>query len=313
MQDGGPEPKTYLSSIGAVSMTFQPPDIYRYLDFRRYLEDYWRARKRVEPTFSHAQVCRRLGQRGSKSYFANVIAGRKNVTPEFANRFIELLDLDNNQARYFRLLISYGQTCNPREKECYLEQLLEQASTSNHLLSRDQFEYFREWYHGVVRAALDLYDFDGDYKRLAAMVWPPISARQAQGSVQLLRSLGLIAENADGVLKPTDRTVRTPEYVEDDLVRSHQLQCLELARTALVGQHGCPQDFSTNVLTISEDGVRRLQAKLRALRDEVRALVQNDPSPADRVYQLDMQLFPNSTPPSGAPGDGATREGKVRQ
>lgn len=295
-----------------MSMAFEPPDIYRYLDFRKYLEDYWRARKRVEPTFSHAQVCRRLGQRGSKSYFANVLAGRKNVTPEFANRFIELLDLDNNQARYFRLLISYGQTYNPREKECYLEQLLEQASTSNHLLSRDQFEYFREWYHGVVRAALDVYDFDGDFKRLAAMVWPPITVRQAQSSVQLLQSLGLVAANADGVLKPTEKTVRTPDYVQDELVKSHQLQCLELAKTALVRRHGYPQDFSTNVLTISEDGLRRLQAKLRKLRDEVRALVQNDPSPADRVYQLDMQLFPSSTVPAGPTADADTRKGEVR-
>lgn len=148
------------------------PSVYGYVDFRRYLADYWRARRSIEPSFTHAHVCRCLGQRGSKSYFANVLAGTKIVTSEFVNRFIELLDLDEFQSRYFEMLVAYGQSYNPREKSRHLAQLLELGATSNTELTSSQFEYYREWFHPVVRAALDLVDFTGDYSSLAAV--PPI-------------------------------------------------------------------------------------------------------------------------------------------
>jgi uncharacterized protein (TIGR02147 family) len=87
----------------------------------------------------------------------------------------------------------------------------------------------------------------------------------------------------------------TPDYAKDELFKQYQIQCLELAKKAVIRRHDQPRDISTNTISISARGYERLQKRLHQFRAEVRSLVNKDEHPADRVYQLDIQLFPNST------------------
>ena len=61
-----------------------------------------------------------------------------------------------------------------------------------------------------------------------------------------------------------------------------------------------PQDISTNVMYVSKEAYQRISKKINKLRDEVRSIAHKDTKPADRVYQLDILLFPNSKPPKKA-------------
>lgn len=272
----------------------QLPDIFKYLDFKKYLEDYRQKRKEIEPGFSHSYICYRLGQKNSKSYFANVIAGIKPVTQEFINRFIELLELNTEESQYFRALVNYNQAFNSSEKQYYFEQLLQQNSSSSRLITQQEYSFYKDWYHGVIRAILDIYDFDDDYKKLSSIIKPAITPAQARSSIELLSSLNLIKKDQRGFYKPTDRTIKTEDYVNDELVKHYQLNCLEIAKLSLLDESGMLKDFSTNSLSISEEGLKKIQMKLQKFRDEIRALVYNDTKPADRVYQLDIQLYPHS-------------------
>jgi hypothetical protein len=57
------------------------PDIFQYIDFRKYLADYYVARKAVEPGFSHACICRRLGQEKSKAHSHSGDGGKLSIYP----------------------------------------------------------------------------------------------------------------------------------------------------------------------------------------------------------------------------------------
>jgi uncharacterized protein (TIGR02147 family) len=274
--------------------TNKPPSVFGYLDFRKYLENYRAARREVDPGFTHTYICFRLGQRNSKSYYANVVTGVKPVTPEFINRFIELLELNADEAKYFRALVSYNQTYNASEKEFYLDQLIRQNVTQNRLISENEYAFYRAWRHSVIRALLDVFDFRDDYEALARAIRPPVPVKEVKQSVKLLESLGLIKKNEQGFYRPTDKTVKTSDYVHDDLIMQYQLKCLEMTRMSILNKPEEPQDISTNILSVSEEGLRSIQRRLQKFREEVRALVQSDDKPADRVYQLDIQLFPNS-------------------
>jgi uncharacterized protein (TIGR02147 family) len=270
------------------------PDIYTYSDFRKYLEDYRESRKRYDPGFTHTYICHRLGQRNSKSYFANVVNGVKTVTAEFANRFIELLELNADEAAFFRALVNYNQTYNPKEKEYYLDHLIRRAATQDRLILANEYAYYKEWHHSVVRAIIDIIDFKDDFQTLAKMTVPPITVREAKKSIRLLESMNLIKKDERGFFRTTEKTVKTDDYVHDDLIVQYQLKCLEIATMTLLSKTRQPHDVSTNVLSISEDGLKKIQKRLRKFREEVRVLVQNDDKRADRVYQLDIQLLPNS-------------------
>jgi uncharacterized protein (TIGR02147 family) len=270
------------------------PPIFTFFDFRAYLEAYREKRKELEPGFKHEYICRRLGQVNSKSYFANVVKGVKNVTPEFVNRFIDLLELDADEARYFRTLVQYNQTCNPKEKEYLLKQLIRQSAAQSRLISENEYAFYEEWHHGVIRAILDVFDFRDDFRALADAVIPPLSVPQVKKSIALLRSLQLIAPDKNGFLRPTEKTIKTHDYVRDNLIRQYRLQCLEMAKLMCIDKPERPEDIYTHLLSVSEKGFKEVQERIRVFRDEIRAIVRNDTLPADRVYNLYMQLFPNS-------------------
>jgi uncharacterized protein (TIGR02147 family) len=274
------------------------PDIFTYFDFRKYLADFYRRRKELEPGFSHTYICHRLGQRNSKSYFANVVSGVKTVTAEFINRFVDMLELNAEESKYFRALVSYNQCYNPKEKEYYFDQLIQRNATQKRLISKEEYAFYKEWYHSVIRAILDIYDFNDDYEALAKIVRPPLTVRQVKNSIRLLESLNLIAKNTAGFFKPTDKTVTTEECVRDELIERYQIECLEIAKAAILKKDDQPQEITTNILSISAEGLAKVQNRLNKFREEVRALVQNDTNPADRVYQLDIQLFPNARLPA---------------
>jgi uncharacterized protein (TIGR02147 family) len=274
--------------------TTNRPDIFKYLDFRKYLEEYRRIRKETDPGFTHMYICHRLGQRNSKSYFSNVTTGVKPVTSEFINRFIDLLELNSDEGKYFRALVNYNQTYNAKEKEYYLDQLIGQNAAQGRLISKNEYAFYKEWYHSVIRAILDIRNFRDNYAELAALITPRVHLRQVRKSIHLLESLNLIKKNERGFYKPTDKTVKTEEYARDEMITQYQLKCLEMAKEAVLNKGDQPQDVSTNILSISEDGLRKIQRRLQKFRDEIRSLVQSDTAEADRVYQLDIQLFPNS-------------------
>jgi uncharacterized protein (TIGR02147 family) len=293
-------------------MNRQLPSIFDYYDFRKYLEEYRSKRKEFDPGFTHTYICYRLGQKNSKSYFANVINGIKIVTPEFINRLIELLELNAEEGNYFRALVNYNQTYNQKEKEYYLEQIVKQNKADSRLITAQEYSLYKEWHHSVIRAILDIFDFKDDFKWLAEMVVPPITVPQARKSINLLQSLNLIRRNEKGFLKPTDKTVRTEDYVHDEIIKHYQARCMEIAKLTLLGNNDQPKDYSTNILSVSEEGLKKIQQKTLKFREEIRALVQNDKLPADRVYHLDVQLFPNSRllKVSGHSDPGAHNENK---
>jgi alpha-D-ribose 1-methylphosphonate 5-triphosphate diphosphatase PhnM len=49
------------------------PTVFDYIDFRKYLEDYRKARASNDEGFTHCYICHRLGMKNSRSYFNNII------------------------------------------------------------------------------------------------------------------------------------------------------------------------------------------------------------------------------------------------
>jgi hypothetical protein len=52
------------------------PTVFDYIDFRKYLEDYRKARASSDEGFTHCYICHRLGMKNSRSYFNNIIHSR---------------------------------------------------------------------------------------------------------------------------------------------------------------------------------------------------------------------------------------------
>lgn len=270
------------------------PDIFEYIDYRKYLDDYYVKRKSIEADFTHEYICHRLGQENARSYFSNVINGRTDMTPVFIDRFINLLELKPDAAKYFRALVNYNQTVSPHEKEFFFDQLVRLNRTPHQVVDPNAYEFYKEWYHSAVRALLDIIDVQSDYKALSVKLYPPITLKQARDSIGLLDRLGLIKKNEKGFWKPTEKIIVTGDFIKDALVKQFQMKCLEHARFALARGPGQACKNLTLTASISDKAFERMMGRLKQLKTEFRSIIHTDEKQATKVYHLNVNFFPMS-------------------
>jgi uncharacterized protein (TIGR02147 family) len=275
-------------------MKAELPVIFEYIDFKKYLEEYYTKRKAVDPAFSHSYICHRLGQANSKSYFNNVVKGRTPITPAFVDRFIGFLELKPDEAKYFRALVNYNQTMSPNEKEFFFDQLVRLNSTPHKIVDRTAFEYYKEWHHTAIRALLDIIDFKDDYKALALRLYPSISLKQAKDSIALLKRTGMISKNGRGFWKPTDKVVVSGDFIKDALVKQFQMKCMDHGKAVLASESNQGQRTITLTISMSDEACRRVTQRMEQFKSEIRSIVHKDEKPASRVFHLNLNLFPMS-------------------
>jgi uncharacterized protein (TIGR02147 family) len=269
------------------------PSIFEYNDFRKYLADFQKIMVQTDRSFSASNICRRLGMPNTRSYFADVLKG-KQVTDTFVDRFARLLKLSTEEERFFRTLVSFNQAETAELKEWHFEQLISLNRTPKRVVDPQTYLFYKEWRHTAVWAVLDIIDFKDSYADLAKKLNPPITAKQARESIALLRKLGLIKKNERGFLKPVDRSITTGSYVKNALISQYQAKCLDLAKRAIASEAMGPKNFSTMTLRISKDAYKVLEKRLQSFKAEVRSIAHKDEKPAEVVYQVNIQVFPNS-------------------
>ena len=275
-------------------MKTELPAVYNYNDFRAYLADYQKARHKIEPLFTGSGFSRLLGLPNTRSYFNDVIKG-KVVSQTFVERFIQILNLRKEAAQFFRILVKFNQASNSDEREIYFEQLISLNRTPKKVLIEQAYIYYKHWYNSAIRALLDIIDFNGaDFTQLAKSLSPAITVKQARDAIKLMVRLELIAKNKQGFYRPTDKSISTPDFVKSDLIKQHQMQCLDIAKKRVIGDVDQNQIIATNTISISAKGLKRLQKQIHSFRSAVRSLVHKDEDKAEKVYQIALTFFPLS-------------------
>lgn len=267
------------------------PSIFAYKDFRLYLQDWWAFRHETEPGFSKSEASRRLGLPNTRSYFTDVLAGKK-VTDLFVDRFCQMLDLPADESKFFRALVQFNQAESPEEREVAFDRLVALNRTPYRMVDPKSYQYYRHWWHGAVRAVLAIEDHKDDWAALASRVNPPITSRQAKEAVALMDELGFVERDERGFWKPAEASLSAGDNNRDELVLQMQMQQFDLARRAIMTTFAAPKDIATSTLSVSASAVETIRDRVDRFRSEVRAIANKDPEPADRVYSLCLAFFP---------------------
>jgi uncharacterized protein (TIGR02147 family) len=268
------------------------PNIYEYNDFRTFIADYHKAKHEQDPSYTKSLMSKLLGLPNSRSYLTHVLSG-KYVSNTFVERFIRLFAFSRAEADFFRVLVKFNQAEHPNERELYFEQLIALNKTPKKYLYETSFQYYKNWYNAAIRALLNVYDFDGkQFFLLAQKLSPPISVPQVKRAFRLLLQLGLVEKNAQGLYKPTSRSISTEEFVRNEALKLFQVQSLEVAKYAIIHDLKQPKLLTTNTISISKHGCQRIEKLIDRFRSQVRSLVHKDETKAETVYQIDVLFFP---------------------
>jgi uncharacterized protein (TIGR02147 family) len=268
------------------------PSIYEYNDFRRFIGDFQKASHDDNPSYTKSYMTQLIGLPNSRSYMSDILKG-KHVTNTFVDRFVNIFAFNQDEANFFRILVKFNQADNPNERELCFEQLIALNKTPKKYLYEQSYQYYKYWYNAAIRALLNVYNFDGKkYSVLAFKLVPKITVPQAKKAIRLLSQLNLIEKNSKGFYKPTSSSISTEEFVRDEGLKQFQIKCLELAKSAIINDSNQPKVITTNTISISKRGQKRIEKQIDRFRSQVRSLVHKDEDPAETVYQIDVLFFP---------------------
>ena len=268
--------------------------LMQYTDFRAYLRDWIAERKMEGLPGSNRWFAQKLGFT-STSWLTEVLKGEKNLSKITVNKLSVLFKHTPVEARYFEALVFFNQSRGLNERNLYYEQLTGMQKLRNvKTLSQDQYEFFAAWYHSVVRSLIGMYKFTNEYGRLGSMVSPPITAHEAEESVQLLENLGMVRRGDDGVLALVSSAITSGENVTSLAITNFQLETMRLGQEAIDRHAKETRDISSLTVGISAPTFGKIIELLSDTRKRIVEMSNND-ADADRVYQVNLQLFPLST------------------
>ena len=269
--------------------------VFDFLDYRKYLAEYYRQKKSVNRHFSYRVIMEKAGI-PSTGYFSEVLSGHRNLTRAKIPKFAKALGLSPAEEQYLGLLAAFTDAKSEAAKQTIYESLVQAMPVKAQRLKLNQREYFSKWYYVAVREALAVVDVRDDAEPLASALRPAITAAQARGALKLLESLQLIVKDAAGRWRATQASLLShKDEATSLLVRGFQSEMIDLARQALTQVAPEERDISCVTMSVSERGLERVKAMIKECRDRIVEIVQSDRG-EDRVIQMNVQVFPLTFP-----------------
>ena len=267
-------------------------DIFQFTSFRKYLDEYQAARVQTDPDFTRAGACVLLGLPKTRSYYNDIIKGKK-LSTRMIPKFVEVLGLNKKEAKYFETMVNMDQAKTATERNAFFEELLKQHPDSHRILNEDAYEYYNHWYNSVLFTALEVVDVSDDLEPIQKLIFPKVSVGTLKRSLELLERLGFVRKNENGFWKSCRDAVSSGDYNNSDLVRQYQLQSYELSKQALLASDGRSSDMATFTFSVSDDAFKAIAKEIQGLKARVRKIIMLDKKKATGVHQLNVHLFTN--------------------
>ena len=267
-------------------------DIFQFTNFRKYLDEYQAARVQTDPDFTRAGACALLGLPKTRSYYNDIIKGKK-LSSRMIPKFVEVLGLNKKEAKYFETMVNMDQAKTATERNAFFEELLKQHPDSHRILNEDAYEYYNHWYNSVLFTALEVVDVSDDLEPIQKLIFPKVSVGTLKRSLELLERLGFVRKNENGFWKSCRDAVSSGDYNNSDLVRQYQLQSFELSKQALLASDERSSDMATFTFSVSDDAFKAIAKEIQGLKARVRKIIMLDKKKATGVHQLNIHLFTN--------------------
>lgn len=275
-------------------------DVFAYLDVRGFLADYYEARKRESAAFSYRFFARRVGLR-SPNHLKRVIDGERPLTAAMAVRYADAIGLRGEAHAYFLDLAAFSRVATTAERNAAYARLTRYRRTRDaHRLEQAQGRYHATWFVPAVRELVATRGFREDPAWIARALIPAISRAEAASALALLIELGLVVRDADGRLVQSEAVLTTGPETRGMHIANYHRAMMEQAAGSIDRVNRSQRDISSLTFGCSDEVLAEVKQRLVAFRRELIALV-GESGPADRVVQLNFQLFPLSRVPEDAP------------
>jgi uncharacterized protein (TIGR02147 family) len=270
-----------------------------YFNFRCYLADYYDQQKAGNRNFSYRYFSNRIGFK-SKDFIYRVIHKDKVISDSSIAKISQAIGHSEKETEYFECMVRFNQAKTAAEKNRFFKRLLQLKEkhlpkSKAVLLKKHEQGFFSSWYNPIIFSIIGIVEFKGDFSWLANRVTPAISTREARQAVKQLEELGFIKKNHENIYATSHSSVKTEPELQNLGLLNFYLHCADLARDAIEKMPRDERNITGVTLGISARTYTAIIERTNLFREEITRLAEMDEEP-EQVYQMNMQLFPVSTP-----------------
>lgn len=263
--------------------------ILEYLDYRRYMLDYYEERKRYS-SFTWREFAKLAGF-VSPSYLKLVCDGKTSLSKPGISKVADAMGLEGFNLAYFTQLVRLGDAKNDEEKKSAFDELQKIAKVNKvRVINADAFRYYESALCPIVRelAPLMPHAYPGE---MAAKIKHPVSALDVRNALQFLVQTGMLKIREDGSYVQTEKSVKGSKDAIPLAIRSMNAEMAELGKQALGNVEPQNRNISGVTMGINEESFVRISREIDDCRKRIIAIA-NECERIDQVYRLNFQLFP---------------------
>ncbi len=271
--------------------------VYDYTDYRAYLADYYKFKKKQSKAFSYRYFAQRANIKSS-GFYKELVDGKRSLSRSLILKFSDVIKHSKKEAEYFENMVYFNEAKTVEEKRLYFKKMMASYDSKAYKLLSDQYEYFSKWYYVAIRELLSYVPFKNDYKMLAGSLNPSIRPDQAKKAIQILEKLNLIQKDTKGYYRRCEQVVSTGYPKTDKRINllniiNFQKSMMEMAHETYDRIPFKQIDMSTLTLSISEETYLAMKEDIAGFRSKLLGMAEKDAEP-NRIYQLNYQFFPLS-------------------
>ena len=266
-------------------------EIVEYTDYRKFIQDYYDERKRCS-AFSWHAFAQKAGF-SSDVYLKYVCEGKKNLSIASAGSVASAMGLVGFEYDYFILMVSYAHAKSDTAKRAAFEERCALAQAHKiRVLGKEEFDYFKSWKNSVIRE-LAPHMPGAKPLEMARACKQKITATEVSETLDFLVKAKLLKKDRNGNYVQTDKAIAMGDMdVVPVAARDLQRQMGELAVQSL-NLPLSERVMSGYTLGLTDRAYERIKKEMKDFYRRVVAIATEEDE-ADRVYRLNLQLFPMS-------------------
>jgi uncharacterized protein (TIGR02147 family) len=278
------------------------PVLSDYMDYRLFLADFYHYKKDLTRTslrqYNYA-IFSAAADIKSPNYLKMIIEGKRNLSMDMVSKFAKACGLNKAQGDEFKLLVLFNQSEDPADRNYALKKLSEyrvEQKLKHGQLDRKVFEKVPNWIGWIIYALVDQSGVSFEVTQLKYLLRGKASETEIQHALESLLASGELTKDAETGKIQKGKSTEAPDEIPAALIRKLQMQLMYLGLESLYQDEASEREFGSLTMSLTEKEFEEIKFKLRQMRKSLHkenSIARMD-TKGDRVYQLNLQLFPVS-------------------
>lgn len=271
------------------------PLVYTYLDFRRWLEDWFLWRRAKNPRYSYRRFAQVSGL--AVGTLHNILTGRRSPSAESITRIARSVPLNGEQEAFLSDLVLLSDATDIATRSAVLERVLAHPEVREVRRIEGRYvKFLSSWYHVAIHELAQLPGFQADPSWILEKLAVGVTLDEVATALDTLRALGFLVEGEGGAVRAAEIRVETTPQVRGLAFYRHHAEMMALSTRALHVVPPKERYYGSVTVTLPAARFVEIQNELIAfLRSTMSRFDPPDPT-SDSVYQVNVQLFPLTRP-----------------